>query len=519
MRKFVLGLVVIAALSSASSALAAGKAEHIVVVVWDGMRPDFITMQHTPTLFQLAREGVMFQDHHSVYCTATEVNGTAMATGAYPANSGVIANNTYQPNIKLLGPVDSAAPEVIRKGDELSGGHYLLRPTLAEILQSNGFKTAIAGSKTVALLHDRHERGDDACCVNVFAGASEPPTAIVAVSNLLGAFPKSPDSKSTIPNAARDEWTTRALLDSLWSNGVPAFSLLWLSEPDHSQHAAGPGSPKALAALESSDRQLATVLDDLTRRELRGETDVFVVSDHGFSTVDKAVDVISVLQKAGLKAVRSFKSTPLRGDILVVGQGGSLLFYVTEHDAEGTSRLVEFLQTQEFTGVIFTREEMPGTFTLDAAHINSPNPPDVVLSMRWSAKKSATGARGLFYSEGSRKPGEGNHASLSRYDVHNTLVAAGPDVKGGFKDKLPTANTDLAPTILWLLGVQPPSPMDGRILSEALTVEAPAISRQTTRTLEASRPIGDQIWRQYLKTSQVNETVYLDEGNGSVSKR
>jgi membrane-anchored protein YejM (alkaline phosphatase superfamily) len=34
-----------------------GKAEHVVVVVWDGMRPDFISREHTPTLYQLAQDG------------------------------------------------------------------------------------------------------------------------------------------------------------------------------------------------------------------------------------------------------------------------------------------------------------------------------------------------------------------------------------------------------------------------------------------------------------------------------
>jgi hypothetical protein len=32
-----------------------GKAEHVVVVVWDGMRPDFISREHTPMLSQLAQ--------------------------------------------------------------------------------------------------------------------------------------------------------------------------------------------------------------------------------------------------------------------------------------------------------------------------------------------------------------------------------------------------------------------------------------------------------------------------------
>lgn len=519
MRRFVLSFVGVAVLFLAASAFSAGKAEHVVVVVWDGMRPDFISKKHTPTLYQLVGDGVMFQNHHSVYCTATEVNGTAIATGQYPSHSGLVANNEYRPEINLLKSFATQSREAVSKGDQLTGGHYLLRPTLAEILQAAGRETVIVGSKDVALLHDRRERTNDSSAhVNLFQGKTLPPSAYSAITNLLGAFPKEANTKSLTPNEARDQWTTRALLGPLWSNGVPVFSLLWLSEPDFSQHASGPGSEKALAALESSDRQLAAVLSELEHRNLRDKTDLFVVSDHGFSTVERAVDVCVALQKAGFRAKREFKSPPQQGDVLVIGQGGSVLFYVIGGDAEVAGKLVEFLQQQEFSGIIFTREKMEGTFTLDAANINSPNPPDVVLSMRWSSKNSETGAPGLFWSDGSRQPGGGNHASLSRFDVHNTLVAAGPDLKKGFKNEMPTGNTDLAPTILWLLGVKPDEPMDGRVLSEALTVESPPTTKPVTRRLEATASHGPVVWRQYLQVSQVNETIYLDEGNGSAAR-
>src|SRR6266446_3624739 len=81
-----------------------GQAEHIVVVVWDGMRPDFITPQYTPTLYQLAAGGVFFKNHHPVYVSSTEVNGTALATGVYPKRSGIMANSDYRPEIGWLGP-------------------------------------------------------------------------------------------------------------------------------------------------------------------------------------------------------------------------------------------------------------------------------------------------------------------------------------------------------------------------------------------------------------------------------
>jgi arylsulfatase A-like enzyme len=100
--------------------------------------------------------------------------------------------------------------------------------------------------------------------------------------------------------------------------------------------------------------------------------------------------------------------------------------------------------------------------------------------------------------------------------MHNTLVAAGPDLKRRFTDTDPTGNTDLAPTILWLLGVKPEAAMDGRVLSEALTVEAPPVSKPLTRRIEATGKSGDATWTQYLQISQVNDTIYFDEGNGGL---
>jgi arylsulfatase A-like enzyme len=308
------------------------------------------------------------------------------------------------------------------------------------------------------------------------------------------------------------------LLDALWSNGVPALSVLWLSEPDYSQHAAGPGSPKALAALASSDRKLAAVLAQLEARNRRDKTDVFVVSDHGFSTVETVVDVAKVLRDGGFNAQRGFREKPNKGDVLVVSQGGSVLFYVMNRQTKTVRKLVEFLQQQDFTGVLFTRKRMPGTFTLDTAMMESPDPPDVVLSMRWSTNASRIGVPGLFASDG-RRPGEGSHASLSRFDVHNILVGAGPDLKQGFESSLPSGNTDLAPTILWVLGVKPKKAMDGRVLSEALTIEAPEVGKPTTRRLEATRVFENATWSQYLRISRVNDTVYLDEGNGAVERQ
>src|SRR4029450_5656109 len=167
----------------------------------------------------------------------------------------------------------------------------------------------------------------------------------------------------------------------------------------------------------------------------------------------------------------------------LVGNGGSVLFYVEGHDPEVTRRLVEFLQQTDFAGVVFTKEPMPGTFGLDQATIDSQHAPDVVMVFRWKDAKNQFGVSGMIDADWQRAAGKGTHATLSRFDMHNTLIAAGPDFQRGQADDLPTGNVDLAPTILSILRIKPPQRSDGRILSEALVNKSPTLNSET-KTIE-----------------------------------
>jgi len=515
MRAVVTVLVLLGQLLSRSVLAAAGKAEHIVVIVWDGLRPDFVNPTYTPTLHHLATEGVFFKNHHSVFLSATEVNGTALATGCYPGHSGIIANREYHPVVDRLKPLGTESLDAVRAGDRLTGGHYLKRPTVAEILHRHGATTAVAGTKPVALLHDRAARsGGQNPGVTLFGESTLPTRLWKELLAHLGEYPK--DAR---PNTARDEWTTRALTGPLWKNGVPRYSLLWLSEPDFSQHETGPGSQTSLAALKGSDRHLARVLAEIEARGIRDKTDIFVVSDHGFSTVSRAIDLAKLLQEAGFRASREFKLQPQKDDIVVAGNGGSVLLYVVGRDPRTIRKLVDFLQGSDFSGVLFTREPADGTFRLEEANIRAADPPDIVVTLRWSDDKSTNGTPGLVVSDGTRKPGEGMHVTLSRFDLHNTLIAAGPDFKSGMVNELPTGNVDVAPTILHILGVSPPQRMDGRVLTEALTIGGPKVRTPKTTQIEASCLHERFVWHQFLKRTELNGVVYIEEGNADSTPR
>ncbi len=511
--KIIAWIAIAAFVSSSCIAEAAGKAQHVVILVWDGMRPDFVDEKTTPTLSKLAREGVTFKKHHSVYPSSTEVNGAALATGVYPNRSGIMANREYRPKLNPLKPIDTQDLSALRKNDELSGGRHVAVPTLAEIVQSAGHRTVVAGTKPVVLLQDRAKDRKSAAerdSVTLFAGSTLPAEAQDPIVSALAPFP----TEIQLPGTAKNAWTTKSLVEELWKNGVPKLSVLWLSDPDFSQHQTGPGSEISLQALRNSDDNLASVLKALDAQGIRAKTDVLVVSDHGFSTIERSVDVAKRLAEAGFAAVREFKEPAQPGQIMVVGNGGSVLFYVTGHNRDITGKLVEFLQTSDFAGAIFTREAMPGTFTLSQVHIDTPDAPDVVVSMRWSDGSSKTGARGLIVADGGSKPGQGTHATFGRADIHNTLIAAGPDFRRGMVNELPSANIDLAPTILAILGIKPLQPMDGRILREAFAGTEPGPTKPVARRIEAT----NGTWHQYLQITQLGTSIYFDEaGTDSTS--
>lgn len=522
-----------------------GQAEHVVAIVWDGLRPDFVSPQYTPVLHELATGGTFFKNHHSTYVTSTEVNGASLSTGMFPNHGGIVANNQYRAELSWVSPYATENLDAIRRGDLITDGHYLEAATVPEILQQAGFWTIIAGAKPVVLLQDRApKKVTDAqkASVTLFRGQTLPRSLMKSLAAIpeVGPFPvdiSTPESrrekvkkwlrsaqekaflyvygkpKGTPASRLIDDWTTRALVHGLWTNGLPKYTLLWLSEPDASQHASGVGSPNAEAALEESDRNLGVVLKALRDKGVLDRTDILIMSDHGFSTVERGPDVARALKRAGFIAGKKFDN-PDAGDVMVVNLGGSVFFYVFEHEEKTIRRLVEFLQSSDFAGVIFSAVPVEGTFPLSQVRLDARGAaPDVALSLRWNSERSDGGAPGMLTSaEG--VPGRGSHGSLSRFDLHNVLIASGPDFKKGFLSELPSGNVDVPPTVLAILGVPPPAPMDGRVLAEAMVgIECDPVHPEE-QTLEASRELKLRTWRQSLRFTRIGPVIYFEEGSG-----
>jgi hypothetical protein len=426
----VIALVAGAALAGAPApARATGASDRIfILVVCDGLRPDLVTQKNMPNLFALGRQGVRFDHHHSLYPTITMVNAGALATGAQPGVSGMLANLMYfKPALGSTITSGSNLADLLKQPQflesakflaELNGpggldGHLLALDTVAQEIEREGGYIAILGKAGPAFLFDNRvallKNGRDLLDRPHADFLFDTDDLVAQAPAQTGAAPSQPpgDSNNTF---ARDNFYTSAAIEralpaaaAAAKSGRPALIMLWQRDPDATQHRAGLGTAEDLQALANVDANIGRLRGAVINAGLVGRADLMVVSDHGFATVRMRIDLGGLLVAAGLK--KSADST----DVVIARNGGSDLIYLSPDAFPSTEarrtilqKIVDFAEAQEWCGPIFVRDPAPpdhrhhrghlsgdylgwidGTFSQAAVGIyNQARSPDLVLSFR-----------------------------------------------------------------------------------------------------------------------------------------
>jgi len=579
----------------------------VIVIVWDGLRPDAITEADTPNLARLRNTGVDFTDNHSTYPTFTMMNAASFATGAFSEATGFYGNVLWAPdasgNDAAGKPVDFRQPvftEDYAVLDALKGGNQrvLLVDTLFDAAHAAGLTTATIGKSGAAYLQDSGRTGiiiDEkavlplalakelqaagialpATAPGAFAAGelvlpegSENPVAFKPLQKLKDGVSSDPTDASGSQFKGAIAYMVRAYLDYVLPHKQPRLTVLWMRDPDSTQHSYGIGSRNWHDALKANDELLGQIRGKLGALGKAGSTDIIIVSDHGHSnasgpkelfplravrdgavteidpaghSVSGMVRLADLLQRAGFTAFDGLGCTAIpvamgirqeRGapvpvypeqtddagsvcgkpgqhyqiaahklpaqlpphSIVVAVNGGSDYVYVPDHDATVVQKTARFLQGRAEVGAIFVDDRygaLPGTLPLSKIRAKNAagKNPDIILSYDYDENAIVSGARGTEMAGVLQGNGfRGMHGSFSPRDIHNTLLAIGPDFRPGFKDALPTGNVDVAPTAAHLLGLALPH-AQGRPLVEAL-VTGPAASelRVTPGVLRPEQP-------------------------------
>ena len=511
-----------------------GGAGLILVIAMDGLRPDSINREDTPTLFRLRQEGVTYNNSHSVFPTVTRVNAAAISTGTYPDVNGLVSNAMFVPGVHPNRAFNTSDYSQLLKLRDASNGRLLFARSLAERLSDRGIRFAAVSSGSTGnalLLNHRAPEG-----IGVLVNGNFDPGKRVAYpdetnSVILSRFGPAP----TEEGSSLVDWSDRVLREYILPDLKPEVVIDWQTEPDGAQHRFATGSKEARAALANNDRNLALTLAKLQELGLADKTDIIVLSDHGFSLHNFRVDATRALINAGLKA------GPDSDDVVVASNGQSVLLHVKGRDLRRIRRIAQFLQAQDWVDVIFTagrkpaaaigvtqdlhagrvrsqRDELgwvPGTFSLGL--IRQPiagRGPDILFTLPWSSAVNAFGVPGKHYTEGGGNNGPltgaaSGHGGLSPWVVRNTLILWGVDFKHGITVSTAAANVDIAPTILALKGISGNS-LAGRVLAEALRdgVDEEQVLSET-KVLRTENAGG---YRAAVQVTEVGGRRYIDKG-------
>lgn len=496
---------------------------HLVFVV-DGLRPDSITESNTPNLNKLRQDGVWFDNTHAVFPTVTRVNAASLGTGSYPRHHGVMGNTMYVPAVDPFRAFGNDNFENLLKLDEATSGQMVTTTGIAEILERAGHNMVVVSSGSTGsaiLLAPKARIGKGVVINGDFVPGKKvayPDTVSDAILKRFGPAPIKGGATDRYDSSV--DWSMQVLRDYVLPELKPKVVFIWMTEPDHIQHGLGTGAPESLAAIHNDDRQIGLVLKQLEAMGVRNKTNILVVSDHGFAQTVLNVNIGQQLRDAGL--ISALNTV----ELVIAGSGQSVALHVLNHDATQIQKIVEFLQTQPWCGVIFTASSengnahegrVAGTFSLEYAQLGShKRSPDIVFTFPWSSKPNLYGVPGTEYNEvngifpgGVVTSGVSNHGGIGPWTIRNSMLASGPDFKRGVVIRTPSSNVDVAPTLLHLLGMNAAlNIMDGRALTEAM-ITGPDQEQveMETRSLSVQRGT----YRAVLQESSVNGKRYIDK--------
>jgi arylsulfatase A-like enzyme len=486
----------------------AARARRVLVVGFDGMRPDLVDAEQMPVLSGLIAQGTRLSEHHAVYPTETRVNISSLASGTTPGRHGVVANVMRVAGATEDGIIDTSNYRHLAALDAATGGRALLVPTLGEILAAHGQRLAVAATSTpgAAILWTRKHPYRVVNPHSAYGRAD-----LYALRDKLGELPPNDVSSPR----QRLDYAARAVTDLYLDDEEIAVIVLWLNEPDNSLHFAGLGSPQVAEALQGCDAALARVIDGMERRGIRDQFDIFLLSDHGHSSVAAHRSLGEHLDRARAE-LGDLPELVTASDYVYARSGFPVL------GAGDLEPLVRWIQEQPWAGAVFggTPEiaALPGVLPLSLlwGGLTNERVPLLAVSPAWSDARNAHGVPGTVAALTEQGALRSTHGSASPYDLHAFASAIGPDFREGVVNSLPTGGIDIAPTILTLLGLDVPSWMDGRVLWEAL--RQPSSEPGEEQMLEISpatpHPGGFQ---PMLPLHQVGRTSYVHAAtNGRV---
>jgi hypothetical protein len=341
-------LVILLAAAWLSPANAAPR--RVIIFVWDGMRPDAITEEDTPHLLELKNRGTWFESQHAVYPPLTMANAAAFAASSTSGPLGFYANRAWEAretgmntppgartasgdSVSFRNPVFKEEDLVLRAIARARNGDLLKLSTLFEAAHKKGLRTAVVGKLGPAFLQDFRvpNEGDPdtvgllldekvvlplsfaselqragyhlpRTAPNVYTGrltlheGDDDPTGRPKAIMLNDSTTADASATGETPPTAANAWMMNVYLNEVLPRHRPDLSVVWMRNPDTTEHIYGVGSPMFHRALQAQDAMLDSLVLKLEALKMLASTDIIIVSDHGHSNIAGSRDLFPLRQ-------------------------------------------------------------------------------------------------------------------------------------------------------------------------------------------------------------------------------
>ena len=271
---------------------------HVVLVTIDGMRGDYIGAADQyqlkiPNLRRLMREGSFSPRTISVFPTLTGTAHTALVTGVGANKHGILGNNKFDPSTWVY------------RDD--NPDNYDLQPAFrdhADIKVATLWSAGRAkGLKTAAIGWPQTFGGPIDYRIDIVAGATGADSHERIVRGASPGWLDKVERKLGPLQAADGRMAdhVKALVAvELLKQFKPSLLAIHFVLTDSVQHANGPLTPAAFAAIEETDQNIGDLLAGVSASGLAPTTTVIVTGDHGFLPMHTELAINLPLIEAGL---------------------------------------------------------------------------------------------------------------------------------------------------------------------------------------------------------------------------
>lgn len=387
--------------------------DHIVLLALDGFDIEYLDDAPMPNLQRLVTRGSLTTST-GVMASITNPSWSSIATGAWPQTH---QNTAYW--------YDSAAG--VARGQQRD----LAVPTIAQAIRAQG--GTVLSSQWFIVQNYGTAFGDPEGIYTQPGGACSR-RVDDAVAVLRG---EPVNSGGTAVRAPK----------------IPDLIAVYCDVLDALGHAGGDINPAIPDALRQIDEQIGRLVKAVQDADIYGRTTFVITGDHGMSTFTQGIDteILAAIAGAGYKAqiLTAGQSPAADTDaVIVIGGVGSLhLVGDAATDPFAAERIKAALLAVAHVRAVYDKDAQR------AAHM-SPKFGELVVEPEtgWSLGATPDGPRGV-------------HGLSENLSV--PLVLAGAGIWPNTPPRSPR-HIDLAPTMAALLGIQPPSGTQGRVLSESI---------------------------------------------------